>query len=489
MKIYEKLTLSLFFLVTGILIVGSAYLGINGHHDFRQADVYGHILGILGERGFQPFDLFSAREPWGEKAVFDLPVYQYLIAYFSKLFNQDPLVSVRYVNLFLWMITAFFGYRLCENMGHRFSGLIFTALFASSPLFIHYFSVPLPDNLAIALSVMATAILLRYKESWLGFAFAFPLLVIASAIKSPVAFVFIVFLTSYIFLSSSAEQYNFIYFLRKHASLIIFLICCLLATTALEIYRGRLLSGINGQNHIWGWYFGSLPLRLSHDFWQTLINRFNLWVPPYFLYAYMAISVISAVKYPSMKVMAVVISALLAFFSGWLIFSNVYMIHDYYEMPVAIIMFVSVAVSASQLIERNIKNKHLADKMTIIVPVLTLMIFFYQLASQDSYSTKYRADFWKTVEYSLRNDLVFLFVSNKEKNPAIGGRVSTKFVVIDPKEFESNCDDYIEKYSSILVDNADSKCLESAKEFATHYFADEGKIFIRTRKVKRGGDN
>ena len=488
MKIYEKITLAVFFLVTGMLIIGSAYLGINGHHDFRQADVYGHILGLLGERGFQPFDLFSARAPWGDKAVFDLPVYQYLIAYFSRIFNQDSLVSVRYVNFFLWMITAFFGFRLCGNIGHRFSGIIFIGIFASSPLFIHYFSVPLPDNLAIALSVMATALLLGYKGSWRGFAFAFPLLVIASAIKSPVTFVFIIFLTSYLLLSSSVVEFNFATILRQHSSLIIFLITCLLATIALEIYRGRLLSEINGQHHIWGWYFGPPSLRFSQDFWRTLAERFNLWVPPYFLYTYIAISVFSISQRRRTGNLAVVISALFAFLSGWLVFSNVYMIHDYYQMPVAIIMFISVSVSVSQMIETHIKSNYLAEKMESIIPVLVLVLFVYQLASQNYFSVKNRADFWKAAEYSLRNDDVFLFVSDKDNNPAIGGRVSTKFVGITPREFEDNCDEFLHKHSSFLVDNAESKCLDSAKQYATHYFADEGMIFMRIRPVNQGGD-
>jgi len=70
---------------------------------------------------FTPFDLFSARQPWGEQAVFDFPIYQYLVATFSLFLNQYPLVLVRYVNLFLWMITAFFGFRICESIGYRLS--------------------------------------------------------------------------------------------------------------------------------------------------------------------------------------------------------------------------------------------------------------------------------------------------------------------------------------------------------------------------------
>ena len=48
----EKYCLATLVFVAIASIIGSSYLGTNGSHIFRQADVYGHILGFMGNRGF-----------------------------------------------------------------------------------------------------------------------------------------------------------------------------------------------------------------------------------------------------------------------------------------------------------------------------------------------------------------------------------------------------------------------------------------------------
>ncbi len=487
---YEKIAIAIFFLVAGISIIETSFLGINGHHTFRQADAYGNILGILGEKNFNLFDLFSDRAPWGERAVFDLPIYQYLVATVSHSLGKDSLVAVRYVNLFLWIITAFFGFRVCNNIGYRFGGLIFVGLFSSSPLFLHYFSVPLPDNFAIALSVMATAFLLDDNRTWHSFLFAFSLIALASAVKSPVPFVFIVFSATYlILLTSETEKQQPVTRFQQHKYIFAFLISCLLVVILLEYYRGLLMAAIGSKStHSWNWYFGSIELRLSSGFWHEMSTRFNHWVPPYYLYIFLTISAISLCGERKMKNVGALISAVFAFLAGWLIFSNVYKIHDYYQLPVAVVIFMSFSVSASHLISISIKQKWLSSNMTLIFPMVLVLALLIQLNNQDSYSVKVRANFYKAVEYSLRNDNIFLLVRKISDDPTVGGLVSTKFLGISPEEFEGNCNKYLSQYRSILVESSKSECLESAKMSATSYFADDGKVFFRANQPLKDRD-
>ena len=158
-------TLAVCLFVGVVYIASSAYLGINGHASWRQALTYGHILGFTGDKGFMPFDLFTLSS--GARFVFDMPLYQYLIAKASLLTGGDPLVMARFVNLVLWLLTAFAGYGLCRALSaapasrapSASAGTAFFLLLATSPLVLHYYSVPLPDTMALALALAGIALL------------------------------------------------------------------------------------------------------------------------------------------------------------------------------------------------------------------------------------------------------------------------------------------------------------------------------------------
>ncbi|WP_141699148.1 hypothetical protein [Candidatus Thiosymbion oneisti] len=82
----------------------------------------------------------------------------------------------------------------------------------------------------------------------------------------------------------------------------------------------------------------------------------------------------------------------------------------------------------------------------------------------------------------MRQEEVFLFVANEKLNPAFGGYVSTKFVIMSPAEFEADCDEHLKKYTAVLFEGLGSACLESAKLHAQHYIRDENRTFLRLEK-------
>ena len=477
---WEYVVIGILCVIAGISIIETAYLGINGHHTFRQADSYGYILGALELRNFDLFDLFSARAPWGERAVFDLPIYEYSIALLSSFLDKDPLVAARYFNLILWVITAFFGYRITTVIANQFAGLSFVALFATSPLFLHYFSSILPDNLAIAFSMVATALLVKENRNWKTFVAALFFIVVASAVKSPVPFIFVVFSTCYITLSALQVKDK-----KGLMLLAIFLVGTLAVALFIEIYRGWLMSEVGSESgHLWGWYFGSWSLRASKEFWIVILARFNGWQPPYFFVIFGVIVTFFLTLDRNAKTSKVLISGILAFFAGWLVFSNVYKIHDYYQLPVALVVFISAAALVGSFI--RMLEKRAVGGFTVPVTyafrVILMVAFFYQMITVDSLSNKTRINFWNIVEYSLRQQEVFLLVANKTNNPAVGGYVGTKFVGITSTEFEGNCKEYLMQYGAVLFEGVDSACIESARLHSTYYIQDKNRMFIKLEK-------
>jgi hypothetical protein len=479
----EKYLIILFVIIAGTHIISAAYLGINGAHAFRQADVYANILGLLDQKNFNLYDLFTPRQPWGNKAIFDFPLYSYLVAKASGLFGIDPLVTVRYINLLIWSLTAYSGFRLSRFLGYELSGLVFISLLASSPLFLHYFSVPLPDNLALMLSLCAVVIVLEKSKSRVALSIAFLLLMAAALIKSPIPFVFIVFMS--VFLMYSQQHYkagSFSDIVNKHGDFYVFLFLCLIATLIIEAYRGRMIDELSSKSHIWHWYFGDLKLRISSDFWSRIIGRFNEWGPGSFSYLTLCTFAASLLVGRGRIQLAILLAACSAFLAGWLIFANVYYVHDYYQLSVAVIIFVAFSVSISSLIHALLKYQLAAKFIPGAFSFIVAFAFLYQFATAKSYSIRTRTDLWRTLEYALRDDQEFLFVtkvSSAGQSPEVGGRVSTKFTTLEKIKFEELCDMNLAKHRSVLVEGQESDCLEKYKIYATYYIADEGIIFMK----------
>ena len=155
--------------------------------------------------------------------------------------------------------------------------------------------------------------------------------------------------------------------------------------------------------------------------------------------------------------------------------------HDYYQLPSAIIIFISFAVSLSYIFSYFIeKNPEHVRLRLIELGVLFIIPFsVVVVAMQEPLGNRSRANVYAGIEHALRNETVFLYVSdvkNGRFNTAIGGRVSTKFKIVYHNEFENNCDEYLKKYSAIISDG-ESKCLARNKRFASYFIADNGIVF------------
>jgi len=475
----EKVALAALTFIPFSYIISSAYLGVNGAHIFRQSDVYGHILGFIGTKGFSEYDRFIM----GTRRVFDIPIYQFVIAKVSLLIHSDPLVVTRFINVFLWLLTAYSGYRLVRSLGEALAGTTYIFLLATSPLILHYFSVPLPDLMAIAFSMLGITLLHIKGANWPSILSALPFLATATLIKSPVPFVFILFYASYTALNIHIKELSTRKFIANNVPLITILITVLVFAIFAEQLRIILLDGGGGvfvQNPNWKWYFGTWDLRFSDGFWEIIWQRFNIAGPFAFGFIYVLVVVIANIIRPEKKHLFTTISALTAFFGGWLVFSNVYEVHDYYQLPGTVIIFLSFAISFSYLADTLLsKVSDRTRNISYAAVFVTLIPFaFLQVLTQESLSIKSRANLYSGVEYALRNQSVFLFVTdNRGRDPSMGGRLSTKYKKIIPKEFENKCTDYLNSYSGILVQGS-SGCLTRNKHLAKYFIEENGITFF-----------
>ena len=504
----ERLTLAALALIACVHIASAAYLGINGHSPYRQATVYGHTLGFTGAKDFAAFDRFATHGP---VRIFDMPVYQYLIAKTALLTAGDPLVIARYFNLGFWLLAAFAGYRLCRalggrvggRMGDRVAGLAFVYLLATSPLVLHYYSAPIPDTLAVALALTGIALLASAGGGgWRGAARALPFLAVATLIKSPVVIPFIVFYAVYAAVMADRAGLGPRASLRRSApfiALALILLALALLAEQLRIVlldaerRGFWAQGPNSPAR----YFGSWALRTSAEFWNTLWRAVHLWGPFQFGYVYVVVAIAALSVRADRRLAAIIAAAMAAFFSGWLVFPGRYSMNDYYQLPVAALCFLSFAFALSRMLSfalsfamdklpARVRAPVAAQgKAAALALIATIPLALTQVALQDSLSRRARAGLWPAIEHALRDEAVFLYVdlAAKISNSIPGGLVSTKFAHASPRDFEENCADYLVRYAAVLS-AVDSECLSGRRAQADYFIEDNDLIFYLNRGTR-----
>jgi hypothetical protein len=465
-------------------ILGASYVGLNGGHVWRQADVFVHILGFAGKKGFVPFEDFV-----GQRSVYDIPIYQYLIAKLSLLIRADPLVVTRYFNALLWLLTAYSGWRIVEKFREH-SGTIFLFVIATSPLLLHYFSAPMPDIMALAFSMLALSLLLKGQLGPKDVALISTLLGIAALIKSPVPFVVLIFYATWLGAGVLVRREEALLRVRSHwhyvsIPLLTALVCAVLA----EGLRNQIL----GQELVRfaqdpAWYFGTLEIRFSAELWRIALERFLDASTRYLGGVYIGLLLLAI--HPALKMdRTVVLAAIIANLSAWLVFPVLYKLHDYYQLPGTLLTYTVVAMAA-----RSVWNL-VTEKMPPLAfghtrrlqyeHFLLVGLVCYAVAAtvaMQEISEFRRTSVYDALEYALRDKERFLYVVDDKKfndnfGPIIGGRLVTRFAQMNHGEFERDCDRLMNKFHAVLVEGT-SMCLSRQKNRASFYLESDGYEFL-----------
>lgn len=454
------------FLIT-CSIIGSSYVGLNGHHVHRQADAYAQILGFLHLNDLQPLDDF-----YGVTALYDIPIYQFVVALIAGIANVDPLITTKYFDLLLFFLLALALYKMAESF-QKHSSYIALFLLGTSPLFLHYYSAPLPDTMATSFSAYAILLLMAQRLTTFNKLVALALICISTLIKSPIPFVFLAFFTAYV-LAYRAEQLK----THKVFFIILFGTAAALAVSS-ELVRSIVLVK-DGGAHFFAqtprWYFGDAQLRTSPEFWRAMIARsVGAIVSKEIAYALALLAVLHLLisKRAAWKFFAVCSAG---FLSGWLVFSNVYFVHDYYEIPVTVILFFYLSVSATTVLTTTARkwkiDKWIFTRQTAFIGVAIMALAIIYGTKYSAYSSE---SIYATARYMLRDVDLFLLVDDPP-GPTWGGYTKTKLRQVNHEQFERSCDDYLSEFTAI-ISVGDSPCLRKHKS-SSSTFIDDGQVII-----------
>ena len=465
-------------LIASCAISSAAYLGINGNHVFRQSDSLSAILSFSGWKGLGPMESFSGSPSW-----FATPIYEFIVSIAASVTGlqgaEGALAAAVFTDLACFWLLLFPGYRLAERMGLG-SGVILMFLLATSPLYLHYYSVPLPDTLALALSVTAVSLLTDERCGMLRTASALIALSAACLIKSPVPFVLMAF-----FLTREALAGN----IRKRWRLLALVSLAAIVSALLPEYlRNRFLGSQNAffaQDPVW--YFGTADERLSMRFWKTMANRVTKAAPFRLLGFAYAMAAGAGLVFCAWKgKLSAAVPFIVSFLAGWLVFANVFFLHDYYSLPTDFIFFLAAALciaGALRALPRLPPFFRKSWPYALGAAALALTV------SGKSLSGIGDAAFPHAASWFLRDTDVMLYSSEGngyyDDGNVPGGLFLTPFRRVPRQDLERNCRKYLNEYSAIAVhDSRGSKCLRSALGKASVFASDDGwTLWIRDDQV------
>jgi hypothetical protein len=258
---------------------------------------------------------------------------------------------------------------------------------------------------------------------------------------------------------------------RRVIPLILFLLAIAIFTIGAEVLRGYLLGEYNGLSFAQdpSWYFGTWELRKSYKFWDTLIYRIDIAGPYIFSILYLIISGISYFTNRDRKLISIMISSISTLLIGWLTFSNLYVQHSYYQLPVTMIIFISFATSLSYIIEYIVDKygSFMGYKTKLSIPVI-VVVFISNLILTQKYlrDTTYRLNAAKDMMKSI--DRLLYVTNNFDGNPSFGAILDTKLESISSSKFENSCVENLIRYRAILS-SYPSKCIERYKNLSSYY--------------------
>jgi hypothetical protein len=419
-------------------------LGLNGTHIWRQSDSLSHILSLTPDADKAPLTDFLGRQ-----RMYDVPIYQGTVAFFSDLFAVAPLSMARILNMFAFVgILVFLG-RLAERLCPG-AGLFAWFLAATSPPLLHYLSTPIPDPAVIFLCLLAVTCLgshPRWSASLAASAFLF---LVAAVMKSPVPYVFLAYALTYALLTEPRA-------LRENAVAVVFVLAAALAgAVASEAIRIQ----FNLPRTDWGsprydWYFGTLAQRFDGTTWLIAIARLVAGLANNLLFAVGFLATALAIWKGNARVRASAIATTVACLAGWATFTNVYKIHDYYTLPLVVLVILAFSGAIAGVLTAPRAEPGQIYRPRVVIAMIA--VFGISAAGMQKQSVFASDDVYAAMRHTLDGAERIAWISldgHEARGPSPGGRLGKAFSRFETDIALTDCLAMSDRFDAIVVRGA-----------------------------------
>jgi len=337
-----------------VLLLGLAYRSLNfyqnldGHHIFRQAMIACNIHYFLQEGISISTKLMAKNMP---QKIFDFPLYQQIVALLCFAFGTNFILTGRALNIVVYFLTSLTLLGLLSSLGTKRSMILLTLFFfAISPLNIIFNRAIMPDNLAVLFSFLSLLLFIHWYRGTANRSLCYFVMVVfgilSTLIKNPIYFAVVV---AIIVFYVSNKDYKGLF----SPAMLAFLGTILFVVVIFKIYA----NSVNGPLPYseTKWYFGDMELRLNRFAYTTIFRSFAIEVvsPPVFTLVLLGFAqyFLTSRKEPDKEwpvILGLVVGAGLTI----LIFFNLNVVHDYYQLPFVFVTCFLAARGADDFFQR-----------------------------------------------------------------------------------------------------------------------------------------
>lgn len=360
-----------------ILILGAAQPLLD-FHSFRQTQTALSVYWILQGGPWFAYQTPVLGAPWA--IPFEFPIYQLLVAAISWF--GVPLTIAGRTLSFVFLLGTLWPLRVIftELKLERTTYLATSVLFLTSPLYLYWGRTFLVETCALFFAVLWLATLLQYlnRESWryaAGATTAGIAAVLAKATTFP----------AFAVIGSLAVLCYFIHKIKSGESLRA--LAAFVGITAIVVLLPFVFGfawvwysdAIKEANHIGHfltskaletWNFGTLQQRMSVRLWSDTVE--NRAFPEILGYASVVSVIAVAGTLTQPRRFAYTSLALLGFLTPFLVFTNLHIIHSYYQSANALLLIAAVGMGVGAIFATGNRAIAFAVLLTLMVGQVSL---------------------------------------------------------------------------------------------------------------------
>ena len=350
--------------------------------------------------------------PWA--IPYEFPLYQLLVA-LLRAFGVPIDAGGRLFSFGFYMATLYPLWILCQALNlDRRVWLIVAILFLASPFYVYWSRTVMGKSCALFFSVYALALIAQYvkggRRRTLLLAFVAGSLAALTKSTTFPAYAFLAGLLALAQVLSDFRHGNLTYeCLRRSGAALAALIAAVVVGALWTLYTDQIKSqnpfGIQLTSvNLAQWNFGTWEQRFSADFWRKAI--FDRALPEIFGYAFLVAGIAAAAALQNRRYGALMLAALIGFVLPFLLFTNLHLVHSYYQNANALLGLAAVALGIAVIAEMG---QPLLAGLVLAAIVAGQLVFFH-----NNYAPVIRSDLTK-------NELYLISQSVKELVPADQG--------------------------------------------------------------------
>ena len=370
------------FTLLVILIVNIKYsaLPILEEHGFRQTQT-ALTSFYLKKDGFSfSYDTPVLGKSWS--IPFEFPIYQEIVALVSNFLNISLTIVGRVISLLFTVMSCIPIYLTLNFLGFSKRVILFSlSLFLSTPLYIFWSGTFMMESTALFFTLFfiyyGVRILKRdwTKKNYILMAL-FLLLALLQKITTPLP-VLIVFIIIFLLFSIKLDDLrnNKITILKIFISVFLAILISIVwlnytDTLKLENPIGKGLTSYNLRE----WNYGSFDQRLSKNLWvDVILNR----VANKSILGLFGLSLIFFTLLFIRSKNYIIFILLILFFLPFILFTNLHIVHNYYQVANSIFLIIAAAISICLFCDKFLHNHKFLYSFIIIFFIFSNLFNFY----------------------------------------------------------------------------------------------------------------